>query len=70
MLRFSWVDEKKEFLKLGISEKEIKKMGKFGDCYECETIGKRLENFIGKRKVRYVDKLIKESVENVKSPKF
>jgi len=59
MLIWSWVDEKKELLKLGISKKELKTMGIFGGCYECESIGKRLEKFIGEKEVKYIEKSLK-----------
>jgi hypothetical protein len=66
-LRFYWkTDYESEFWTPDI----MKECGKFGCCPQCENIGKRLENFIGKKEVRYVDKLIKENCENKKSPKF
>jgi len=61
MLRFSWVDEIKTMVSKGIiGRDEVKKLKKFGGCYDCERIGKRLEKCIGEKSVRYVEKLIKE----------
>jgi hypothetical protein len=37
----------------------MKECGKFGCCPQCEQIGKRLENFIGKSEVNFVEKLLK-----------
>jgi len=34
-------------------------LGKFGSCPQCEQIGKRLENFIGKKEIKKTEKLLK-----------
>lgn len=65
-LRFYWHED---FLKHPEFWKSTKK-NKFGGCPECTNLGVRLEKFIGEKAVKYTDKLIKESGEKVKSPKF
>ena len=59
-LRFYWHED---FLKHPEfwNKEAIKKMGKFGGCYECENIGNRLEKFIGEKEVKEVEKLLKKS---------
>jgi len=59
ILRWSWIKEKQELEKNGFTKKELKKMGKFGGCFECERMGKRLEKFIGKKEVKNIEKLLK-----------
>ena len=55
-LRFYWkTDYESEFWTPDI----MKECGKFGCCPQCEQIGKRLENFIGKSEVNFVEKLLK-----------
>jgi len=59
-LRFYWktdYDADKECW----NEYTIKQCGKFGCCPQCEQIGKRLEKFIGKKEVNFVEKLLKGS---------
>lgn len=61
MLRFSWIHEIEELSKIdSFTQKELESMCKFGGCYECEVIGKRLETFIGPDAVEYVNKNIKK----------
>lgn len=57
-LRYSWIYEYEENKEL-YTDEMIKELGKFGGCGECESIGKRLENFIGLKAVKYYEKLIK-----------
>ena len=56
-LRFYWHED---FLKHPEFWKSTKK-NKFGYCPECTNLGVRLEKFIGKKEVKYVEKLLKKS---------
>jgi hypothetical protein len=57
-LRFYWkTDYESEFWTPDI----MKECGKFGCCPQCGIIGKRLEKFIGKKEVNFVEKLLKGS---------
>ncbi len=53
-LRFYWEDA---FLKDPDFRKSV---NKFGSCPECEQIGKRLEAFVGKKEIQFVEKLLKK----------
>jgi len=57
-LRFYWAEEYKDDPRFWNKE-TIKKMGKFGGCYECKKLGERLEKFIGEKEVKEVEKLLK-----------
>lgn len=58
-VRFYWEADFKE-------NPEDRKQGKFGGCIECEIIGKRLEAFIGKKDVRFVDGLVRKYRKQLK----
>ena len=59
-LRFYWEDD---FLR----HPEDRKMGKFGGCGLCISIGERLEKFIGEEEVKFVEKLARKYRKMYKS---
>ena len=52
--RFYWEDD---FLRYPDFRKGV---DRFGNCPQCRQIGKRLEKFIGKKEVKFVEGLVKE----------
>jgi len=49
LLRFYWIEHGMRYPKM--------KLNKFGNCGLCKSIGERLEKFIGKKEVKFVEKL-------------
>jgi len=54
LLRFYWTEF---FMRYPEMRKPV---NKFGNCGLCESIGTRLEKFIGEDEVKFVEKLVKE----------
>lgn len=66
ILRWSWVHDLEEMEEK--DRKILKKQGRFGGCFECEQMGKRLEKFVGKKWVNQVNYRIKK-YKNVRRKK-